>query len=82
MSEGLKDADLKLRRIVENIERLEEEKKEISRQISDVLGEAKTFGFDIRIIRKIITLRRMDPEKRMEMEQLMDVYKKSLGMMS
>jgi len=73
--------DLKLKRIVENIERLEEEKKELSRQISDVYKEAKGFGFDTKALRRIIALRKMDADKRVELEQLTETYKDALGML-
>ena len=73
--------DLKLKRIVENIERLEEEKKELSRQISDVYKEAKGFGFDTKALRRIIALRKMDSDKRIELEQLTETYKDALGML-
>lgn len=73
--------DLKLKRFVENIERLEEEKKELSRQISDVYREAKAFGFDSKAMRRIISLRKMDSDKRIELEQLTETYKEALGML-
>lgn len=73
--------DLKLKRIVENIERLEEEKRELSRQISDVYKEAKGFGFDTKALRRIISLRKMDSDKRIELEQLTETYKDALGML-
>ncbi|MDR2526417.1 MAG: DUF2312 domain-containing protein [Rickettsiales bacterium] len=76
-SEG---AGQKLKRIVENIEKIDEEKKELMRQISDVLKEAKTLGFDTKAIRKIVAMRKMDTEKRIEMEQLIETYKEALGM--
>jgi uncharacterized protein (UPF0335 family) len=82
MTDSEQNVDLKLKRIVENIEKFEDEKKEISRQITDILNEAKAFGFDTKVIRKIITLRKMDADKRIEMEQLVDSYKESLGMLS
>lgn len=75
------NVDLKLKRFVENIERLEEEKKELSRQISDVYREAKAFGFDSKAMRRIISLRKMDSDKRIELEQLTETYKEALGML-
>jgi len=73
--------DIKLKRFVENIEKSEEEKKEISRQISDIYKEAKGFGFDTKAIRKVISLRKMDSDKRIELEQLTEAYKNALGML-
>jgi uncharacterized protein (UPF0335 family) len=73
--------DLKLKRFVENIERLEEEKKELGRQISDIYKEAKAFGFDAKALRKIISLRKMNSDQRSELEQLIETYKDALGML-
>ncbi len=75
------NVDLKLKRFVENIERLEEDKKELSRQISDIYKEAKAFGFDSKALRRIISLRKMNIDKRVELEHLVDVYKEALGML-
>jgi len=76
------DVDLKLKTIIDKIERLEEEKKELSKQVSDVYKEAKAFGFDVMAIKKIISLRRMDSDKRAELEQLVEMYKEALGMLT
>ena len=73
--------DLKLKRFVENIEKIEEEKKELSRQVSDIYKEAKAFGFDSKAIRRIISLRKMDSDKRIELENLVETYKDALGML-
>lgn len=73
--------DLKLKRFVENIERLEEDKKELSRQISDIYKEAKAFGFDSKALRRIVSLRKMNIDKRVELEHLVDTYKEALGML-
>jgi uncharacterized protein (UPF0335 family) len=82
MTEKETNVNLELKRLIENIERLEEEKKELSRQISDIYKEAKGFGFDIKAMRRIISLRKMDADKRSELEQLTEVYKDALGMLS
>ena len=76
----MNDIDLKLKQIVENIEHLEMEKKEKSDEISAVYKEAKTMGFDIKIIRKIISLRKKDVNERQEEESLLEAYKEALGM--
>lgn len=82
MQENESNVNLKLKRFVENIERIEEDKKELSRQISDIYKEAKAFGFDAKAIRRIISLRKMDADKRAELEQLTETYKEALGMLS
>lgn len=69
-----------LRQFVERIERLEEEKKALAEDIKDVYGQAKSTGFDVRILRKIISLRKMEDQEREETEQLLDLYKAALGM--
>lgn len=69
-----------LRQFVERIERLEEEKKALAEDIKDVYGQAKSTGFDVKILRKIIGLRKMEDQEREETEQLLDLYKAALGM--
>ena len=70
----------RLRTIIERIERLEDEKKALSDDIREVYSESKGAGFDIKIIRQIVRLRKMDASDRSEMEQVLDVYKRALGM--
>lgn len=69
-----------LRLLVDKIERLEEEKKELGEQIKEVYGEAKSEGFDVKILRKLISLRKLRPNDRHEQEELLDLYKNALGM--
>ena len=69
-----------LRTIVERIERLEEEKKEVAEQIKEVYAEAKGSGFDTQTLRKIVALRKKDPSERSEEEALLDLYLHALGM--
>ncbi len=69
-----------LRTIVERIERLEEEKKTIAGDIKEVYAEAKGNGFDIKILRKVISLRKKDVNERQEEESMIDVYLAALGM--
>jgi uncharacterized protein (UPF0335 family) len=69
-----------LQAIVERIERLEEEKKTIAADIKEVYAEAKGTGFDIKILRKVISLRKKEPSERQEEEALIDVYLAALGM--
>jgi uncharacterized protein (UPF0335 family) len=73
-------AEGQLKALVERIERLEEEKKTIAADIKEVYAEAKGTGFDIKILRKVISLRKKEPEERMEEEALLDVYLAALGM--
>ena len=69
-----------LRAHVERIERLEEEKKSIAGDIKEVYAEAKANGFDTKILRKVISLRKKDANERQEEEALLDVYLAALGM--
>ena len=68
-----------LRAFVERIERLEEEKKALADDIKDVYGEAKANGFDTRIMRKIVSIRKQDRDKRIEEETILDLYLAALG---
>ena len=74
------DTKQKLKNFVERIERLEEEKRNIADDTKDVMAEAKSFGFDLPTIRKIIRLRKIDSQKAMEQEELLDLYKQALDM--
>lgn len=69
-----------LRSFIERVERLEEEKKTIADDIKDVYGEAKSTGFDTKILKKVIQLRRQDKDERMEQEAILDTYLAALGM--
>jgi len=69
-----------LRAFIERIERLEEEKKAISEDIKEVYGEAKGTGFDAKIIRQIVRIRKLDASERLEQEALLDTYMHALGM--
>jgi uncharacterized protein (UPF0335 family) len=70
-----------LRAFIERIERLEEEKKALADDVKDVYAEAKGNGFDTKIMRQLIRLRRMDKDDLDEQETLLDVYKRALGML-
>lgn len=72
-------AKSQLKAIIERIEKLEEEKKAISDDIKDVYGEAKSTGFDPKIMRKIVSLRRQDKHKRAEEEEILELYLAALG---
>jgi uncharacterized protein (UPF0335 family) len=79
MSLGNVTAD-QLRLFIERIERLEEEKKGIADDIRDVYSEAKSNGYDSKIMRQIVRLRKMNHDDRMEMEAILDTYKSALGL--
>lgn len=70
----------RLRSLVERIERLEEEKAAIASDIRDIFAEAKGSGFDVKIIKAIIKMRKMNNEDRDEQEYLLELYKKALDM--
>lgn len=72
-------ADEQLRLFIERIERLEEEKKGIADDIRDVYLELKSQGYDPKIMRQIVRLRKMPVHDRKEMEAILDVYKSALG---
>lgn len=70
----------RLKSFIERVEKLEEERKAIGGDIRDVYSEAKGVGYDVKTMRKIVALRRMDAADRAEQETLLDVYKHALGM--
>lgn len=78
--EGHNSNDERLRLLVERVERLEEEKKGINDDIKDVYSESKAVGYDTKIMRKIVSLRKMKPDDRREMETVLDLYKVALGL--
>lgn len=72
--------DNQLRLFLERIERMEEEKKGMGDDIRDTFAEAKAQGYDTKIMRQILRLRKLPPHDRAEMEALLDAYKAALGM--
>jgi uncharacterized protein (UPF0335 family) len=72
--------DDRLRLLIERVERLEEEKKGIADDIKDVFLEAKAVGYDTKIMKQVIRLRKMQDDDRREMETILDLYKSALGM--
>jgi uncharacterized protein (UPF0335 family) len=70
----------RLRSLVERIERLEEERKALGGDIRDVYAEAKSAGFDVKVLRQVIRIRRQEPAEVQEQESLLDVYRRALGM--
>lgn len=69
-----------LKSIIERIERLEEEKAGIAGDIKDVYAEAKANGFDVKVLRKIISIRKRDHAEREEEEAILELYMQALGM--
>ncbi|MHA3976916.1 DUF2312 domain-containing protein [Halovulum sp. GXIMD14794] len=69
-----------LRQFIERFERLEAEKKDIADQQKEVMAEAKGRGYDPKIMRKLISLRKKDPQEISEEEAILDLYKEALGM--
>jgi len=70
----------RLRSIVERIERLEEERRALAGDIKDIYAEAKSAGFDVKVLRALISLRKKEPAEVEEQETLLDVYRRALGM--
>jgi uncharacterized protein (UPF0335 family) len=82
MSDSTVTADQQLRLFIERIERLEEERKGVADDIRDTYNEAKSQGYDTKIMRQIVRLRKMEPHDRAEMEQILETYKIALGMLA
>lgn len=70
----------RLKSFIERVERLEEEKKALAEDVRDIYSEAKATGFDPKIMRKIISLRKTNLEKRREEQELLDLYMSAIGM--
>ena len=73
-------AGKRLKSFLERIERLEEEKKGLAEDMKEVYSEAKGVGFDVKIMRRVIKLRKMEPDKRREEDELLDLYMAAIGM--
>jgi len=69
----------RLRAIIERIERLEEDKKAVLEDIKEVFSEAKGEGYDVKVLRKVIRIRKQDKAKRQEEEAILDLYLSALG---
>jgi len=80
MSDPTSVAADQLKSFVERIERLEEEKQTISDDIKDVYAEAKANGYDVKILRQVIRIRKQDKAEREEMEAILELYLQALGM--
>ncbi len=70
----------RLRSLIERIERLEEERKALGSDIKDIFAEAKSAGFDVKVMRQLLRIRKQEPAEVEEQESLLDVYRRALGM--
>ena len=70
----------RLRSLVERIERLQEEKKALTEDVKDIFAEAKSAGFDPKVLRKLLAIRKEEPSAVEEQETLLDLYRRALGM--
>jgi uncharacterized protein (UPF0335 family) len=70
----------RLRSLVERIERLEEEKKALADDIKEIYAEAKSSGFDVKVLRQVIRQRKIDARELEEQETILDLYRRALGM--
>jgi uncharacterized protein (UPF0335 family) len=77
---GYRVAADELRQFIERFERLESEKKDIADQQKEVMAEAKARGYDTRVMRKVIALRKREPDDIAEEEAVLDMYRQALGM--
>lgn len=73
-------AGKRLKSFLDRVERLEEEKKALADDIKDIYAEAKGVGFDVKTMRKILKLRKMETDKRREEEELLELYKAAIGL--
>ncbi|MAN81071.1 MAG: hypothetical protein CMM77_07465 [Rhodospirillaceae bacterium] len=73
-------ASERLKALIDRIERLEEEKKALAEDIKEVYSEAKSAGFDVKVMRQLIRLRKMDESDRNEMEEILTIYMRAVGM--
>ena len=72
-------AQTRLKTIIERIERLEEDKAAVANDIKEVFAEAKGNGFDVKVLRKVVRIRKQDRAKRMEEEAILDLYLSAIG---
>ena len=80
MTDGSNSADDRLRLLIERVERLSEEKEGIASDIKDVFSEAKAVGYDVKIMREVLKLRKMDRDALMERDALLETYRTALGL--
>ena len=72
----------RLRSIVERVERLEDERKALTADVKDIYTEAKSAGFDVKVIRQLIRIRKQEPSEVEEQDALLDLYKHAIGMIA
>ena len=70
----------RLRSLIERVERLEEERKALASDIKDIFAEAKSAGFDVKVLRQLLKIRKQEAAEVEEQENLLDVYRRALGM--
>ncbi|MSO71649.1 MAG: DUF2312 domain-containing protein [Alphaproteobacteria bacterium] len=70
----------RLKSFIERVERLDEDRSGISADIREVYSEAKSAGFDVKVMRQLVRIRKLDPAERREQEMLLDTYRVALGM--
>jgi len=70
----------RLRSLIERIERLDEERKALGSDIKDIFAEARSAGFDVKVMRQLLRIRKQEPADVEEQETLLDVYRRALGM--
>lgn len=75
-------AAAELRAFIERIERLEEDKKRIAEEVKEVFAEAKGNGYDTKVMRQVLRIRKQDRAERQEMEAILDLYLHALGMIA
>lgn len=73
-------AEDRLRSLVERIERLEEERKALTEDVKDIYAEAKSAGFDVKVLRQLIRIRKQEAAEVEEQETILDIYRRALGM--
>lgn len=66
--------------LISRIEKLEEERKELASDIKDIYSEAKSAGFDVKVVRQLVRIRKQEPAEVEEQETLLDVYRRAIGM--
>jgi uncharacterized protein (UPF0335 family) len=70
----------RLKSFIERVERLEEEKAAIAGDVKEIYAEAKSSGFEVKIMRQLVRLRKMEPAVRKEQDELLDIYKRAIGL--
>ena len=78
----METANLKLKKYIENIEALQEQRKDLQAQVGDIFKEAKNNGFDPKAMREVLRKRKLTTDQRVELENLEETYKEAIGMLS